>query len=330
MSTNFPTSKDTLTNPSGTDVMADVSHSSQHANANDAIEAIQTKVGVDSSTDATSIDYKLTNASSSNPGHKHTAAAVSDFDTEVSNNTDVAANTSARHNQQHSITSASDHTSTATAGQMLKADANGLPVDATNTDAQVAQAVTDSGTAVQPGDLATVATSGDHVDLANKGTNTHAQIDTAVTNSANHIASNGSDHSYIDQDVTSGSSPTFDGANFSGIDMSKALTVESPAADEDISMFFTEDAVTITKMAAVLTGSSTPSVTWTVRHSTDRSAAGNEVVTSGTTTTSTTTGSIVTSFNDATIPANSFVWFETTAQSGTVDSINLTIIYDKD
>ena len=109
--------------------------------------------------------------------------------------------------------------------------------------------------------------------------------------------------------------------------LSKAITVESPGSAEDISMFFTEDAITITKMAAVLVGSATPSVTWTVRHHTDRSNAGNEVVTSGTTTTSTTTGSIVTTFNDATVPAASFVWLETSAQSGTVNSLNLTILY---
>lgn len=111
---------------------------------------------------------------------------------------------------------------------------------------------------------------------------------------------------------------------------SKSITIESPTSSEDISMFFTSEAMTISKMACVLTGSSTPSVTWTVRHSTDRSAVGNEVVTSGTTTTSTTTGSIVTSFNDATVPANSFVWIETSASSGVVDTINLTIIYDAD
>ena len=54
------------------------------------------------------------------------------------------------HARQHAITSAADHTSGATAGKILKADANGLPVDATNTDTDVADAVTkkhDSGTA---------------------------------------------------------------------------------------------------------------------------------------------------------------------------------------
>ena len=45
------------------------------------------------------------------------------------------------HARQHAITSVSDHTSAATPGKMLKADANGLPVDATNTDADVADAV---------------------------------------------------------------------------------------------------------------------------------------------------------------------------------------------
>jgi hypothetical protein len=113
-------------------------------------------------------------------------------------------------------------------------------------------------------------------------------------------------------------------------ELSKGVTIESPTGTEDVSLFFTDAAITVTQLNAVLVGSSTPSVTWTVRHGTDRSATGNEVVTSGTTTTSTTTGSEVTSFNDATIPAGSFVWLETTAQSGTVDSISVTITYSVD
>jgi hypothetical protein len=50
----------------------------------------------------------------------------------------------ALHARQHAITSTSDHTSSATSGQMLKANADGLPVNATNTDSAVAAAVTAS------------------------------------------------------------------------------------------------------------------------------------------------------------------------------------------
>lgn len=107
-------------------------------------------------------------------------------------------------------------------------------------------------------------------------------------------------------------------------------SVASPGSSEDVTLFFTEHAITIEEMNAVLRGSSTPSVTWTIRHDSDRSATGNEVVTSGTTTTSTTNGSSVTSFNDATIPAGSWVWLETTAQSGTVDELGLSIRYTRD
>lgn len=58
-STSFPTSLDTLTNPSGTDRVNSPSHSDQHSNANDAIEAIQTKVGIDGSSVTTTLTYKL-------------------------------------------------------------------------------------------------------------------------------------------------------------------------------------------------------------------------------------------------------------------------------
>lgn len=47
MSTNFPSSLDSLSNPTGTNSQQTISHSSQHANANDAIEALQSKVGID-------------------------------------------------------------------------------------------------------------------------------------------------------------------------------------------------------------------------------------------------------------------------------------------
>ena len=111
------------------------------------------------------------------------------------------------------------------------------------------------------------------------------------------------------------------------VEFYKSITIEDPTASEDLSMFFTNKALTILEMRAVLVGSATPSVTMTIRHGTDRNAAGAEAVTGGTVVTSTTTGSDITVFNDATIVADSFVWLETTAQSGTVTELHVTIIY---
>jgi hypothetical protein len=48
MATNYPTSLDNFTNPLSTDSQDSPSHSLQHADANDAIEALETKVGVGS------------------------------------------------------------------------------------------------------------------------------------------------------------------------------------------------------------------------------------------------------------------------------------------
>ena len=59
MTTSFPGGLDALTNPTGGDSLSSPSHSGQHADANDAIEALQAKVGVDSSAVTTSLDYKL-------------------------------------------------------------------------------------------------------------------------------------------------------------------------------------------------------------------------------------------------------------------------------
>lgn len=59
MSTTFPTTKDALTNPTSTDTLASPSHSGQHSDVNDAIEALETKIGIDNSLDTNSLDYKI-------------------------------------------------------------------------------------------------------------------------------------------------------------------------------------------------------------------------------------------------------------------------------
>lgn len=58
---NFPTTLDTLANPNsgGGDTLASVPHDTQHANANDILEFLEAKVGVNASAVTTSIDYIL-------------------------------------------------------------------------------------------------------------------------------------------------------------------------------------------------------------------------------------------------------------------------------
>lgn len=75
MPINFPTALDTLTNPSSGNYLDDgsVPHYLQHSDANDAIEAIEAKLGIDSSSDVASIDYLLKSTSSVDPGHKHSS-----------------------------------------------------------------------------------------------------------------------------------------------------------------------------------------------------------------------------------------------------------------
>ena len=59
MATSFPGSLDVFTNPTAVDTLDSPPHDTQHADANDAIEALQAKVGVDGSAVTTSLDYKV-------------------------------------------------------------------------------------------------------------------------------------------------------------------------------------------------------------------------------------------------------------------------------
>lgn len=110
-----------------------------------------------------------------------------------------------------------------------------------------------------------------------------------------------------------------------------SMGLENPTASENKYLFFTPVAVTITAVRMVLVGSSTPSVTMNIKHSTDRSdATPNSLWTVDEVITNVTTGDAGAAFDDATIPANSYVWFVTTAQSGTVTEFDLYGTYTLD
>jgi hypothetical protein len=105
----------------------------------------------------------------------------------------------------------------------------------------------------------------------------------------------------------------------------KAFTIYAPTAAENVTLFYTTQAITITNLISVIRGGT--SVTYTVRYDSSRAATGTEVVTGGTVANNSTTGLNTTSFNSASIPANRFVWVQTTAVSGTVNEFSLTVLF---
>jgi hypothetical protein len=111
-----------------------------------------------------------------------------------------------------------------------------------------------------------------------------------------------------------------------GVSAPKALTILEPSSSENVVLFFTTSSLTLTQIRSTVKGT-TPSVTFSIRYGTDTSASGTEVVTSGITVTNTTTGLSTTSFNNATVPSNNFVWLTTSATSGTVDQLAVSLIF---
>lgn len=77
MATNFPGNLDSFTNPGAADLQNSpgaLNHATQHDNINDAVAAVETKVGINGSADSNSLDFKvttnttnITNLNSSNP-----------------------------------------------------------------------------------------------------------------------------------------------------------------------------------------------------------------------------------------------------------------------
>jgi len=107
---------------------------------------------------------------------------------------------------------------------------------------------------------------------------------------------------------------------------SRTLTLEEPTVSDDITIFRTDVAIVIQEVIAFSTGTS-PDTTYDIKYSTDRSAAGTSLVSSEQTT-SVSTGDVAT-ISNVNIPANSIVWLEVSAASGTDVYLSLDIRYTK-
>lgn len=107
----------------------------------------------------------------------------------------------------------------------------------------------------------------------------------------------------------------------------KSATILNPTSPDKIGLLFTTSSQTISRIQSVITGSGSPSVTYTLNYGTDFSATGTAVVTGGITANSTTTGISTTSFNNATVPANNYLFISISSISGTVTSLHVSVTF---
>lgn len=113
----------------------------------------------------------------------------------------------------------------------------------------------------------------------------------------------------------------------------KSIAILNPTSSDNVFMFFTSVAMTITGSAAVLRGSGSQSVTYQVNHaSTRNSGSPNQLYSSSQTVTSITNGTIVTNFSggDPTIPQASWVWVTISAVGATTNEFDLALFFTED
>ncbi len=109
----------------------------------------------------------------------------------------------------------------------------------------------------------------------------------------------------------------------------KTMTVSRLLDAEDITFFVTPVARTVEKLTPFINGATASGTTWHLRYATDRGAVGTEIITGGVNTHSGTGGNsgvAITLFDNATIPADNYVWLETTTASGIIDEFSLTLV----
>ena len=124
---------------------------------------------------------------------------------------------------------------------------------------------------------------------------------------------------------TSGSSGVNAGANQYD---SKSITIESPTSSENLIMFYAFTGITIMEVESVVYGS-TPSVTIQLTYTANVSLSGTNILTTPTAITNTTTGQNLTSFSNANPPDNSWIKLLTTASSGTITLLHVSVRYTK-
>jgi hypothetical protein len=109
----------------------------------------------------------------------------------------------------------------------------------------------------------------------------------------------------------------------------KQAWLPSPQAGERRMLLRAPQTLTLSRLDALLSGGSNPSVSVTLRHGPDASAAGTAVtiapITISSTNGGTTTGTVVTSFQSPVVPMDHWLWVEVTAASGSPTGLTVAV-----
>lgn len=102
------------------------------------------------------------------------------------------------------------------------------------------------------------------------------------------------------------------------------LTLSYPLAGDKLPLLHAASALTIAEVRALVAGT-TPSVSFSIRYGPDFSAAGTAIRLTGMTSSSTSSGDSWSSFDNAVVPAGSWLWIVVEAVSGTAQSLHVSL-----
>lgn len=131
MATTYPTTKQSIPNPTGTDLLENASatldHDYQHSTENDTIEALQDKVGIDGDPNVDSFDYKLSDIASgekavSTDASGQTVTDITLTDPQFNFGSDATGDMYYRNSS-----GVTDRLPIGTSGQILQTSAGGIP-----------------------------------------------------------------------------------------------------------------------------------------------------------------------------------------------------------
>jgi hypothetical protein len=112
------------------------------------------------------------------------------------------------------------------------------------------------------------------------------------------------------------------------LNRSKSISIELPVDGDNVTLFYATSIVTVSELVSIVSGI-TPSQDWSIHFGPDRDAGGTEIINGGSTASTTDVGLVEDVFDNAIIPANSWVWLALSAQSGTTNRFHVTMTYSQ-